>query len=62
MILVYFQGKPFNSTVIQICAPTIDAKEDEVEQCYRGLQDFLELTAKKEEEEKKKDVLFIIED
>ena len=57
MISVCFQGKP-----LQVYAPVTNAKEDEVEQCYRGLQDFLELTAKKEEEEKKKDVLFIIED
>ena len=32
MILVYFQGKPFNITVIQVYAPTTDAKEAEVEQ------------------------------
>ena len=27
MILVHFQGKPFDITVIQVCAPSIDAKE-----------------------------------
>ena len=48
-----FQGKPFNITVIQIYAPTTDAKEAEVDQFNEDLQDFLELTAKK-------DVLFII--
>ena len=31
MISVHFQGKPFNITVIQVCAPTTDAKEAEVE-------------------------------
>ena len=32
MISVSFQGKPFNITVIQVCAPTTDAKEVEVDQ------------------------------
>ena len=27
MILIHFQGKPFNITVIQVCAPTTDDKE-----------------------------------
>ena len=27
MILVHFQGKPFDITVIQVCAPSTDAKE-----------------------------------
>ena len=27
MIFVHFQGKPFNITVIQVCAPSTDAKE-----------------------------------
>ena len=30
MILVRFQGKPFNITVIQVCAPTNNAEEAEV--------------------------------
>ena len=30
MILVHFPGKPFNITIIQVCAPTTDAKEAEV--------------------------------
>ena len=51
MILLGFQGKPFNITVIQVYAPTINAKEDE--QFYEDLQDLLELTPKK------KKVLFI---
>ena len=52
---VCFQGKPFNITVTQVYAPTSNAKEAEVERCYEDLQDFLELTPKK-------DVLFIIGD
>ena len=55
MISVRFQGKPFNITVIQVCAPTSNAEEAEVEQFYEDLQDLLELTPKK-------DVLFIIGD
>ena len=51
----YFQGKPFSITVIQVHAPTSNAKEAEVEQFYEDLQDLLELTPPK-------DVLFIIED
>ena len=47
MISVYFQGKPFNSTVIQVYAPNTNAKEAEVEQFYEDLQDLLELTPKK---------------
>ena len=35
MISVYFQGKPFNITVIQIYAPTSNAKEAEVEWFYK---------------------------
>ena len=55
MISVRFQGKPFNITVIQVYAPTGNAKEAEVEQFYEDLQDLLELTPRK-------DVLFIIGD
>ena len=47
MISVRFQGKPFNTTVIQVYAPTSNAEEAEVEQFYDDLQDFLELTPKK---------------
>ena len=53
MISVHFQGKPFNITVIQIYAPTTNAKE--AEWFYDDLQDLLELTLKK-------DVLFTIGD
>ena len=38
-----FQGKPFNITVIQVYAPTSNAKEAEVEQFYEDLQDLWEL-------------------
>ena len=55
MISVCFQGKPFSITVIQVCAPTSNAEEAEVEWFYEDLQDLLELTHKK-------DVLFIIGD
>ena len=56
MISVHFQGKPFNITVIQVYAPTINAEEVEVEQLNaEDLQDLLELTPKQ-------DVLFIIRD
>ena len=44
---VCFQGKPFNITVIQVCAPTTNAEEAEVEQFYEDFQDLLELTPKK---------------
>ena len=47
MISVRFQGKPFSITVIQVCAPTSNAEEAEVERLYKDLQDCLELTHKK---------------
>ena len=37
MISVHFQGKPFNITVIQAYAPTINADKAEVEQFYEDL-------------------------
>ena len=43
MISVRFQGKPFNTTVIQVYAPTSNTEEAEVEQFYENLQDLLEL-------------------
>ena len=46
MISVRFQGKPFNNIVIQVYAPTTNAKEAEVEQFYEDLQHLLELTPK----------------
>ena len=53
MVSVHFQGRPFNSTVIQVYAPTSNAEE--AEWFYEDLQDLLELTPKK-------DVLFIMGD
>ena len=47
MISVRFQGKPFNSTVIQVYAPTTDGEEVEVDQFYGDPQQLLELTQKK---------------
>ena len=47
MISVCFQGKPFNTMVIQAYAPTINAEEAEAEWFYEDLQDLLELTPKK---------------
>ena len=55
MISVYFQGKPFNITVIQVYALTSNAEEAEVEWFYEDLQDLLELTPQK-------DALFITGD
>ena len=51
LILICFQGKPFNITVIQVKAPTTNAEV--VERFHKYLQDLLEL---------KHDVLFIIGD
>ena len=47
MILVRFQAKPFNTTLIQVYAPTTNAEEAEVEWFYEDLRDLLELTPKK---------------
>ena len=47
MISVRFQGKPVSITVLQIYAPTTNAKEAEVEWFYEDLQDLLQLTPKK---------------
>ena len=44
MISSCFQGKPFNITVIQVYAPTTDAKEAEIDQFCEDLEDLLELT------------------
>ena len=55
MISVRFQGKPFNTTGIQVCAPTSNDEEAEVEWFYEARQDLLELTPKK-------DVLYVIVD
>ena len=37
MISVQFQGKPFDMTVIQVCAPVTNAEEAEVEWFYEDL-------------------------
>ena len=55
MISVHFQGKSFTITIIQVYAPTSNAEGAEVEWFSEDLQDFLELTPKK-------DVLFMIGD
>ena len=55
MISVHFQGKLFNTTLIQVYALTSNAEEAEVEWFYEDLQDLLEVTPKKV-------VLFIIGD
>ena len=47
MISAHFQGKPFNITVIQVCATTSNTEEAEVEWFCEDLQDLLELTPKK---------------
>ena len=55
MISAHFQGKPFNITVIQVCAPASNAEKPEVKWLCEDTQDLLELTPKT-------DVLFIIGD
>ena len=41
MILVCFQGKPFNITAIQAYASTTNAQEAEAHQFYEDLEDLL---------------------
>jgi len=48
MISFRFQGKPFNITVIQVCAPTTNAEEAEADKFYEDLEDLLELTPKED--------------
>ena len=55
MVSVCFQDESFNITVIQVYAPTTNAKEAEVERLLEDLQHLQELTPKK-------DVLFITGD
>ena len=52
MISVHFQGKAFNTAVIQVYGTTTNAEEAEVEGVYEDLQNLLELIPKE-------DVLFI---
>ena len=54
-ISVHFQGKPFNTTVIQVYVLTSNAEEAEVEWFYEDLQDRLGLIPKT-------GVLFFIDD
>ena len=46
LISVHFQGKPFNSTVIQVYALISNPEEAEVEWFFEDLQDLSELTPK----------------
>ena len=55
MISDCFHGKPFNIPVIQVYAPTCNAKEAEVEWFYEDLKDLQEQTPKRH-------VLLMIED
>ena len=52
---IRFWSKPFNITIIQLCVPTTNAEEAEVEGLCEDLQDLLELTPPK-------DVFFITGD
>ena len=47
MMSVRFQGKLFNTTVIQVYASTSNAEEAKAEWFYEDLQDLLELTPQK---------------
>ena len=47
IISVRFHGKPFNITVIQVCALTSNAEEAEVEWFYEDLQDLLKIHPQK---------------
>ena len=47
-ISVRFQGKPFNTTIIQVYVPTNNAEEAKIEWFSDDLQDLPELTPKKE--------------
>ena len=55
MIIVHFQGKPFNITVTKVYAPTTNAKEAEVYYFYEDLQHLLEVMVEN-------DIFFIIGD
>ena len=45
--LCSFPSKPFNITVFQVCSPTTNAEEAEVDWFYEDIQYLLELTSKK---------------
>ena len=42
MISVHFQDKPFSIIVIQVCAPTTDAEEAEVDWFCENVEDLLD--------------------
>ena len=46
MILVHFQGKPFNITALQVYIPTTNAEEAEIEWFCKDLKDLLDLSLK----------------
>ena len=50
---VCFQGKPFNITVIQVYAPTTNAKEAEANCFYEEPKHLLELILKKKKKRKR---------
>ena len=58
MILVHFQGKPFNITVIQVYAATTNAERAKVEWSYEDLQDLRELIPQKKKKPKKQKMPF----
>ena len=47
MISVPFQGKPFNITVMQVCAPITNGGDVQVEWFYERIQDFKEVIPRK---------------
>ena len=47
MILVHFQGKPSNMTVMHVYSPNTDAEDCKVEQSYENPHHLLKLTPKK---------------
>ena len=55
IITLKLQGHPFNTSIIQIYAPTTDAYDDVIEQVYTELQEVLDNIPKK-------DMLFLIGD
>jgi len=54
IILNHFQGKPLNITVIQVCGPTTNAEEIEIDPFYVDIEDLLDLTPKKKKKKRKR--------
>ena len=52
---IRIRGKPLNATIIQLYAPTADAPEQDVEQCYA-------LARKARDQAAKKDMVFVMGD